>query len=151
MLLISQDLKSYLRSLVVFLSCQLVRHPSSKKDPRQAGMTDNQWNRVRYEIVFIILLFTIHCSLFTDYCFAQGETTITSETLEYLEETSTYIAKCSVKITSQDRVIESDEMTYNVQTSDVVATGNVRYDEAETVFTASTMELNIEKETGNVY
>ena len=114
-------------------------------------MTDNQWNRVRYEIVFIILLFTIHCSLFTDYCFAQGETTITSETLEYLEETSTYIAKGSVKITSEDRVIESDEMTYNVQTSDVVATGNVRYDDAETVFTASTMELNLEKETGKLY
>src|SRR4030066_833470 len=118
MLLISQVLKNYLRSLVVFLSCRLVRHPSLKKDSRQAGMTDDQWNRVRYEIIFIILLFTIHCSLFTDYCFAQGETTITSETLEYIESTSTYIAKGYVKITSEGRVIESDEMTYNVQTSD---------------------------------
>src|SRR3990170_5460106 len=89
--LIFINLKNHLRSLVVFLSCRLVRHPSSKKDSRQAGMTDNQWNRVRYEIVFIILIFTVHFSLLTDYCFAQGETTITSETLEYIESTSTYI------------------------------------------------------------
>jgi hypothetical protein len=32
-----------------FVSCLLVRHPSSKKDSRQAGMTDDYWNRVRYE------------------------------------------------------------------------------------------------------
>jgi LPS-assembly protein len=89
--------------------------------------------------------------LFTPFCFATDETTITSETLEYVESTSTYIAKGSVKITSVDKVIESDEMTYNVQTSDVIATGNVRYDDAETVFTASKMELNLEQKTGRLY
>ncbi len=31
MLLIFEDLKNYLRSLVIFLSCWLVQHPSSKK------------------------------------------------------------------------------------------------------------------------
>jgi LPS-assembly protein len=113
-------------------------------------MTDDQWNRVRYEIIFIILLFTIHCSLFTDYCFAQGETTITSETLEYIESTSTYIAKGSVKVTSGGRVIEADEMIYNEQTTGISASGNVRYDDAQVVITSSKLELNMETETGKV-
>jgi hypothetical protein len=49
---IFKDLKNYLRSLVIFLSCLLVRHPSSNPESvryRQARMTDNYWNRVRYE------------------------------------------------------------------------------------------------------
>ncbi|MFH0933085.1 MAG: LPS export ABC transporter periplasmic protein LptC, partial [Nitrospirota bacterium] len=110
------------------------------------------FNRKKYKCIFFaILLLTIHFSLFTDFCYAKEETVITSETLEYLEETSTYVAKGSVKVSSEDKVIESDEMTYNVQTSDVIATGNVRYDDAETVFTASKMELNLERKTGRLY
>lgn len=109
-------------------------------------------SRKKYKrILLIIFLFTVHFSLFTPFCFATDETTITSGTLEYVESISTYFAKGSVKITSGDKVIESDEMSYNVQTSDVIATGNVRYDDAETVFTASKMELNLERETGRLY
>ena len=77
--------------------------------------------------------------------------TITSETLEYFEDTSTFVAKGSVKATSGDKTIESDEMTYNVQTSDIVATGNVRYNDTEKTFTASKMELNLDEETGRLY
>ncbi len=111
------------------------------------SLNDKKYKR----ILLIIFLFTVHFSLFTPFCFATDETTITSETLEYVESISTYIAKGSVKLTSEDKVIESDEMTYNVQTSDVIATGNVRYDDAETVFTASKMELNLERKTGRLY
>jgi LPS-assembly protein len=103
-------------------------------------------------IILIFFLFTIHYYfLFTDYCSAKEETIITSETLEYFEDTSTYVAKGSVKVSSEDKTIESDEMTYNVQTSDVVALGNVRYDDAEKTFTASKMELNLEWNTGRLY
>jgi LPS-assembly protein len=110
------------------------------------------FNRKKYKCIFFaILLPTIHFSLFTDFCYAKEETVITSETLEYFEDTSTYVAKGSVKVSSEDKTIESDEMTYNVQTSDVIATGNVRYDDAETVFIASKMELNLERETGRLY
>jgi len=105
-------------------------------------------------IVFVIIffsLFTLHFSLFTDCCFAQGETTISSKTLEYDERTSTYTAKGSVKITMGEKIIEADEIGYNVQTSDVIASGNVRYDDTQMVITASKMELNIERETSGLH
>jgi hypothetical protein len=52
MLLIFKDVNNYLQSVVVFLSCRHVQHPSSGKDSRSAsggGMTDNYRNRVGYE------------------------------------------------------------------------------------------------------
>src|SRR4030042_500969 len=53
MLLIFKNLKNYLRFFCI-LSCWLVQHPSSKRDSRQAGMTDNLWNRAcyKYKVVF---------------------------------------------------------------------------------------------------
>lgn len=101
--------------------------------------------------LLITLFFTIHCSLFIHFCFAGEETTITSETLEYFEDTSTYVAKGSVKLISGDKVIDSDEMSYNVQTSEVIASGNVRYDDPDMWFTASKAELDVENETGKLY
>jgi len=99
----------------------------------------------------IALYFTIYCLLFTNHCFATDETTITSETLEYSEDASTYIAKGSARLESIDKVIESDEMSYNAQTSEVVAIGNVRYDDPDMWFTASKAELDVENETGKLY
>jgi len=99
----------------------------------------------------IALCFTIYCSLFTNHCFAIDEATITSETLEYSEDTSTYVAKGSVRLESIDKIIESDEMSYNVETSEIVATGNVRYDDPDMWFSASKAELNVENETGKLY
>jgi LPS-assembly protein len=103
-------------------------------------------------VILIFFLFTIHYYFFfTDYCSAKEETIITSETLEYFEDTSTFFANGSVKAISGDKVIESDEMTYNVQTSDVVATGNARYNDAEVAITANKIELNLDGETGRLY
>src|SRR4030043_2099809 len=118
---------------------------------RRAEMADNCHNKVRYKILFLIFLFAIHYLLFTHYCFAQEETTITSKTLEYDERTSTYTAKGSAKITIGEKIIEADEMSYDVETSDVIASGNVRYNDAEMVVKASKMELNLKKETGKLY
>ncbi len=113
---------------------------------------EEHWIRLVIHYPLLITLFcTISCILFTNDCFAKEETIITSETLEYVEDTSTYFAKGSVKVTSEDKVIESDEMSYNVQTSDVVALGNVRYDDAQKAITANKMELNLEEETGRLY
>jgi len=115
-------------------------------------MSKRHWLRliIHYPLL-ITLSCTISCLLFTNDCFAKEDGIIISETLEYVESTSTYIAKGSVKVTSGDKVIESDEMTYNVQTSDVVATGNARYSDADMTITASTMELNLDGETGRLY
>jgi LPS-assembly protein len=112
--------------------------------------------RKRIELVthyslLITLFFIIHYSLFTDYCFAEGETTITSETLEYFEDTSTYVAKGSVKVKAEDMVIESEEMSYNEQTSEIVASGNVKYDDPDMSIKASKVQLNLKNDTGLLY
>ena len=103
------------------------------------------------KIIFFILFFTIHYLLFTHYCLAGEEVVVTSETIEYFGDTSTYVAKGSVKIQKGDRIIESDEISYNEQNSEVIATGNVRYDDPEIAITAREAEMNIEKETGRLY
>lgn len=115
-------------------------------------MTTEQ-NKCR-NIAFVIIFFPLvifHFSLFTDCCFAQEETTIISNKLEYDERTSTYFAKGSVKIMVGGKNIEADEMSYDAETSDVVASGNVRYDDTQMVITASKMELNLKEETGRIY
>ncbi|MBM4137019.1 MAG: LPS-assembly protein LptD, partial [Nitrospira sp.] len=109
---------------------------------------------IRYTLYAIILMlsYTIHCSLFIVHCFAEElPTIITSNSLEYTKETSTYTAKGNVKIQRGDMVIESNEITYNEQTSDVIATENVRYKDPDISFTASRAELNLETKTGKLF
>ncbi|OGW38258.1 MAG: hypothetical protein A2Y97_04535 [Nitrospirae bacterium RBG_13_39_12] len=96
-------------------------------------------------------LFAAFFLLPTHYCFSEEQTNITSETLEYNENTFTYIAKGSVKIQKADTVIEADEIKYNEQTADVIALGDVRYSDTDTSITASKAELNLETETGRLY
>ncbi|MEW6418949.1 MAG: LPS assembly protein LptD [Nitrospirota bacterium] len=98
-----------------------------------------------------VLVFIIHCLLFTDYSFAEEQTIITSETIEYIQETSTYIAKGNVKIQREEVVIEADEIRYNEQTSEVIAEGAVRYNDKEISIRAERAELNIEEKTGKLY
>ncbi len=97
------------------------------------------------------MLFTIHYLLFTNHCFAGEQTIITSETIEYIKDTSTYIAKGNVKIQKDNAVIEADEISYNEEISEVIASGHIRYDDPETRITASRAELNLEKKTGRLY
>jgi LPS-assembly protein len=99
----------------------------------------------------IFILFIVHCSLFTICCFADEQTIITSDALEYCEETFTYVLKGNVKIQRGDMVIESNEITYNEHTSDIIAVGDVRYNDAEISITASRAELNLETKTGRLY
>ncbi|OHE59330.1 MAG: hypothetical protein A2Z47_01840 [Thermodesulfovibrio sp. RBG_19FT_COMBO_42_12] len=109
-------------------------------------------NNKRYKrIIFVLLLFTFHYLMFTDNCFAGEQTIITSETIEYIKDTSTYIAKGNVKIQKDDTVIEADEISYNEEISEVIASGHIRYDDPETRIRASRAELNLEKKTGRLY
>jgi LPS-assembly protein len=103
------------------------------------------------KIIFIIILLTAYCLLFTVYCFAEEQTTITSDTLEYSKETGTYYAKGNVNIKKNDIRIEADEIQYNEKTSDAIATGSVKYYDPDTSITASRAELNLEKKTGTLY
>ncbi len=89
-------------------------------------------------------------AVFAARCFAGEQTIITSETLEYRKEISTYVAKGNVRIEQGDVAIEADEMSYNEQTSDVVAIGNVRYNDRDVSITASRADLNLETKTGTI-
>lgn len=104
-----------------------------------------------YQLIIFILLFTVYCLLSTKYCFAEEQTIITSDSLEYEKETSTYIAKGNVRIQRSDTVIEADVMRYNEQTSEIIAVGAVRYNDTASSITANRAELNLEKKTGILY
>ena len=95
-----------------------------------------------------IIVFTVYSLLFTAYCFAEEQTIITSEDLEYDKKTSTYIAKGNVKIYRGDTVVEAEKIEYNELTSEVIATGDVRYNDPDVSFTAIRAELNLEAKTG---
>jgi len=82
---------------------------------------------------------------------AEEQTFITSETLEYREETSTYIARGSVRVQKDGTIIEANEVSYQEKTSEIVAVGNVRYNEPTASITASRAELNLETKTGILY
>ncbi len=102
-------------------------------------------------IIFILLLLTIYYSVFSYYCYAEEGTTIISDTLEYFEEISTYVAKGSVKVEGENMEIISDEMSYNEKTSEIIATGNVRYEDKEMSIKANKMQLNTKKDTGMLF
>lgn len=92
------------------------------------------------------------CSLLfaflTGYAVASEDTSIDAQSLEYIRETSTYVAKGSVKIKKADMLMEADEITYNEESSEATAAGNVKFNDADFSFTASRVELNLAEKTG---
>ena len=112
-------------------------------------------NRLR-STAFRLVLFTLYAALFASPCFAGGKTAdektvITSETLEYDQDSNTYIAKGKAKVQRADAVIEADELRYNDKTSDTTALGNVRYQDPNVSITANKAVLNLETKTGTLY
>jgi LPS-assembly protein len=94
--------------------------------------------------IFVFLLSPIHS-------YAEEETNIVADNLQYLKETSTYIAAGNVKIHKADVIIEADEIIYNELTSDIVATGNVTYKDPDVSISADKALLNLEKKTGKLH
>jgi LPS-assembly protein len=107
--------------------------------------------KLKEYVVLFCLLVPIYYLLSTTYCFAEEQTDITAENLEYRQETSIYTAKGNVKIKRADALIEADEMTYNRETSDAVATGNMKYKDTEVSITGTKAEFNLDKKTGIIY
>lgn len=98
-----------------------------------------------------VLLFLISHFLFPASLFAETPTDITSDNLEYLSRTKTYIARGSVRINFDDATLKADEMLLDSSTSDAVATGHVIYEDPEAVVKADKMELNLRTKLGTVY
>ncbi|MCG2721219.1 MAG: LPS assembly protein LptD [Thermodesulfovibrionales bacterium] len=108
-------------------------------------------NRIRSLFVFLFIFVVILCcSPFTVCALAGGQTSISSETLEYLQEKSLYIAKGKVRIEKENVILEADEIIYNTATDDAVATGSVRYSDSDVVITAERVEMNLTAKTGRL-
>ena len=98
-----------------------------------------------------VLLFIISHLLFPASLFADTQTDIISDNLEYLSRTKTYIARGSVSINFDDATLKADEMRIDSNTSDAVATGHIIYEDREAVMTADKMELNLKTKLGTFY
>lgn len=81
----------------------------------------------------------------------KDETSIAADSVEYNAEIRTYIARGSVRITSQGAVIQADRIDYDEETGEAVAEGNVRFDDDEASIQARRAELNLETKTGKLY
>jgi LPS-assembly protein len=116
-------------------------------------MTKNsyQFKKKGYYLLIFILLLTAYCLLPADCCFAEEQTIITSESLEYNGDTSTYTAKGNVKIQRANITIESNALIYNEQTSEIFAEGAIRYDDPDVSIKTNRAELNFETKTGMLY
>jgi LPS-assembly protein len=107
--------------------------------------------RIIFSYFFAFLLFLVFHFSFPASSFAEEQTEIFADKLEYLSKTKTYIAIGSVKMISGDATLKSDEMRLDSITSDAVATGNVVYEDPEAVITADKMELNLKTKLGTIY
>ena len=100
----------------------------------------------------LFLFFFVSTVFFTQCSFAEAtETVITSDSLEYFDETNTYVAKGSVEISREDAVLNAETVTYEEATSDVTAEGTVTYREAGVSVQASKAVLNLTGKTGTLY
>jgi len=114
-------------------------------------MTKNSYQFKKKGYYLLILLLTAYCLLPADCCFAEEQTIITSEALEYNRDTSTYTAKGNVKIQRANITVESNALIYNEQTAEIFAEGAVRYNDHDVSITANKAELNLDAKTGIIY
>jgi LPS-assembly protein len=82
---------------------------------------------------------------------AQETIDIRSESLEYVSETRTFVARGSALITFGETTLRADDIRFNEATSDAVAEGNVHYEDPETIINADRIELNLETKLGVIY
>jgi LPS-assembly protein len=109
----------------------------------------------RGSILLLIAILTgllfLTCALSARSVMAQEAIDIRSESLEYISETNTFIARGSALITFGETTLSADDIRFNEATSDAVAEGNVHYEDPETIINADRIELNLETKLGVIY
>jgi LPS-assembly protein len=82
---------------------------------------------------------------------AEDNINISADHIEFISETSSYIAKGSVIIDLEETTLKADELYLNRTTSDGIATGNVSYEDSDTIIQSSRIEINLKSKLGTVY
>ncbi|MCX7912965.1 MAG: LPS assembly protein LptD [Thermodesulfovibrionales bacterium] len=75
---------------------------------------------------------------------------LTADTLDYLPESSTYIATGNVKIESEDITISANRITFNGETSEAILEGSIVFQDREVIITSQKAQINIEHRVGEI-
>ncbi len=81
----------------------------------------------------------------------EGAWHIVSDEISYDQKANQYIAEGNVTITRQDRSLSAEKVHFNRQTMEVSASGNVIMISGGDRLTGSSMQVNMNAETGTVY
>lgn len=113
------------------------------------------YTRISERIKRIPLLFVLFVFIFTfisfKAAFPEDAINLSAGHLEYISETSTYIAKDSVTLRYEDAVLSADNIHLNEKTLDAVITGNVTYEDPDAFIKADKIELNLKTKLGTIY
>ena len=100
-------------------------------------------------IIYICII--IPCILlFISPAYAEEAVNISADHLEYSSETTSYIAKGSVRIIFEGNILSADEIHLNSETSEAIATGNVQYEDTEAVIKTDILEMNLKSKLGKI-
>jgi LPS-assembly protein len=76
---------------------------------------------------------------------------IAADEISYDQKADQYIARGNVVITKKDRKLTADFVRFDHKTMKALATGNVIMTAGEDILTGSSMEMDLEAETGTLY
>ncbi|MEW6410505.1 MAG: LPS assembly protein LptD [Nitrospirota bacterium] len=102
-------------------------------------------------VIFLIFFFNPSEGETEEATNKRAPVSISSDTLEYIKETDTYIAKGSVEIIQEDTHILADYATLDNTTGDVHAEGNVVYYDKDNVLFGDKADVNLNTDMGVVY
>jgi LPS-assembly protein len=76
---------------------------------------------------------------------------IVADEINYDDQGKVYIGRGNVVITKKDKNLNADNVRFNQNTMDVFAQGHVVMTVGKNVITGTSMEMNLESETGTIY
>jgi LPS-assembly protein len=76
---------------------------------------------------------------------------IVADEMNYDDQAKVYIGRGNVNITKKDKNLNADYVRFNQNTMDVFAKGHVVMTVGENIITGTSMEMNLDAETGTIY
>ncbi len=76
---------------------------------------------------------------------------IVADEMNYDDQLKVYIGRGNVNITKKDKNLNADYVRFNQNTMDVFAKGHVVMTVGENIITGTSMEMNLDAETGTIY